>query len=114
MDAGIYLYYTLSGPGGEGFNTPFSVAACDSPADKYRHLGIVKNPDGSPFLTYITGAPGLLNDDGVIRLYYGWSLSGVAGAAHGKGEADHEAKNLSRYELLAAEKMLFKRGEEEL
>jgi hypothetical protein len=113
-DGRYYLYYTLSGPGGEGFNTPFSVAVCDSPAGKYRYLGIVKNPDGSPFLTYITGDPGLLNDNGVIRLYYGWSLSGVAGAAYGRGEADHEAKDLSRQELLAAEKMLFKRSEEEL
>lgn len=114
-DGRYYLYYTLSGPAGEGFREPMSVAVCDTPAGKYEYLGFVRNPDGSPFLTYITGDPAVINDDGVIRLYYGWGLSMVAGAANGGNTAaNHSALNMSREQLLPVEKMLFKRTEEEL
>ena len=110
-----YLYYTLSGPAGEGFREPMSVAVCDTPAGKYEYLGFVRNPDGTPFLTYITGDPAAINDNGTIRLYYGWGLSMVAGAANGGGgEANHAALDMSREQLLPVEKMLFKRTEEEL
>lgn len=114
-DGRYYLYYTLSGPAGEGFREPMSVAVCDTPAGKYEYLGFVRNPDGTPFLTYITGDPAAINDNGTIRLYYGWGLSMVAGAANGGGgEANHAALDMSREQLLPVEKMLFKRTEEEL
>lgn len=114
-DGRYYLYYTLSGPAGEGFREPMSVAVCDTPVGKYKYLGFVRNPDGSPFLTYITADPAAINDDGVIRLYYGWGLSMVAGAANGSGaKANHSALNMTREQLLPVEKMLFKRTEEEL
>ena len=44
-DGRYYLYYTLSGPAGEGFREPMSVAVCDTPAGKYEYLGFVRNPD---------------------------------------------------------------------
>ncbi len=113
-DGKYYLYYTLSGPTSEGFSVPFSVAVCDTPCGKYEHLGNVRNPDGTPFLEYITGDPAVMNDNGTIRLYYGWGLSLVAGAANGKGEPDHEPKFMERSQMLFFEKMLFKRTEEEL
>lgn len=113
-DGRYYLYYTLSGAGSEGFSVPFSVAVCDTPAGRYEYLGNVQNPDGTPFMTYITGDPAAINDGGTIRLYYGWSLSLVAGAAHGQGEPNHEALQMSREALLPVERMLFKRSEEEL
>lgn len=113
-DGKYYLYYTLSGPEGSGFSVPFSVAVCDTPCGRYEYLGNVKNPDGTPFLEYITGDPAVMNDNGTIRLYYGWGLSLVAGAANGRGEPDHEPKFMERNQLLFVEKMLFKRSEEEL
>lgn len=113
-DGRFYLYYTLSGPAGAGFNTPFSVAASDTPGGKYEYLGNVKNPDGSLFLEYITGDPAVINDDGTIRIYYGWGLSLISGAANGRGEPDHEPKFIPREQLLPVEKMLFKRTEEQL
>lgn len=113
-DGRYYLYYTLSGPGGEGFKEPISVAVCDTPAGKYEYLGVVRHPDGQPFLTYITADPAVINDEGTIRLYYGWGLSMVAGAAHGRGEANHAALKMSRQQLLPVERMLFKRTDEEL
>lgn len=68
-DGRYYLYYAL-----EGFQGPISVAVSDTPAGQYSYYGDLKNPDGSPFLRMIPFDPGVINDDGVIRLYYGWSL----------------------------------------
>jgi len=68
-DGRYYLYYAL-----EGFSGPISVAVCDTPAGRYAYYGDVKNPDGSPFTRMIPFDPGVINDDGVIRLYYGWAL----------------------------------------
>lgn len=45
----------------------------DSPAGKYEYLGDVRNPDGTPFRGLVTFGPGVINDDGVIRLYFGTS-----------------------------------------
>ena len=113
-DGRYYLYYTLSGDNGAGFSTPISVAVCDTPSGKYRYLGKVRNPDGTPFLKYITADPALLNDDGTIRLYYGWSLSLVCGAANSGGVPDREPKLVPKNYLRPVEKMLFKRSDEEL
>ncbi len=73
-DGRYYLYYSLGGwRGKHGYEGPISVAVSDSPAGKYEYLGDVRNPDGTPFRGLITFDPGVINDDGVIRLYFGTS-----------------------------------------
>ncbi len=86
-DGRYYLYYTFnhSGEGVSGHNI-CKVAVCDTPAGRYEYLGFIKNPDGSVHKTYLMGDPAAINDDGTIRLYYGWSLSMVAATAHAQGE----------------------------
>jgi len=71
-DGRYYLYYCLSGKFGlGGYHGPISVAVCDRPAGQYQYLGFVKNSDGSPMKTYVCFDPAVMNDNGVIRLYYG-------------------------------------------
>ena len=71
-DGRFYLYYCMSGEkGAGGYGQPISVAVCDTPDGKYEYYGFVQNPDGSPMLKYVTFDPAVINDDGVIRLYYG-------------------------------------------
>ncbi len=71
-DGKYYLYYCLSGKFGDGgYRGVISVAVCDTPAGKYQYLGFVRNPDGSPMKKYICFDPAVMNDNGVIRLYYG-------------------------------------------
>lgn len=121
-DGRYYLYYSLSGgveSTGEGHNTPLGVAVCDTPTGKYEYLGYVRNPDGTPFLRYLPADPAVINDDGVIRLYYGWALSLVAASAHGGPAA--RTPDVSRMDpatlrgfLVQAEQMLFHRTKEQL
>lgn len=74
-DGRFYLYYCLSGFGGKGcYVNPISVAVCDTPDGRYEYLGQVKNKLGEPLMTYICFDPGLINDNGTIRLYYGASF----------------------------------------
>ena len=68
-DGRYYLYYTT-----DGFRHPISVAVCDTPAGQYQFYGIIRNPDGTPFSRRIPFDPAVINDEGVIRLYYGWAL----------------------------------------
>lgn len=71
-DGKFYLYYCMSGDRGKGgYGQPVSVAVCDTPDGRYDYLGFVRNPDGSPMLKYVTFDPAVINDSGVIRLYYG-------------------------------------------
>ncbi len=71
-DGKFYLYYCMSGEkGAGGYGQRISVAICDTPDGKYEYYGFVRNPDGSPMLKYVTFDPAVINDDGVIRLYYG-------------------------------------------
>ena len=70
-DGRYYLYYAMAGG---CFTSTIHVAVCDTPAGQYEYYGVVQNPDGTPFTRKITFDPGLLNDDGVIRLYYGWAM----------------------------------------
>lgn len=71
-DGRFYLYYCMSGDkGAGGYGQPISVAVCDTPDGKYEYYGFVRNPDGSPMRKYVTFDPAVMNDDGVIRLYYG-------------------------------------------
>lgn len=71
-DGRYYLYYCMSGRDGVGgYFGPISVAVCDSPAGKFEYLGYVRYPDGSPMKKYVCFDPGVINDNGVIRIYYG-------------------------------------------
>ncbi|MBD5537674.1 MAG: family 43 glycosylhydrolase [Lachnospiraceae bacterium] len=71
-DGRFYLYYCMSGKkGAGGYGQPISVAVCDTPDGKYEYYGFVRNPDGSPMLKYVTFDPAVINDNGVVRLYYG-------------------------------------------
>lgn len=71
-DGRYYLYYCMSGWAGQGgYHGPIQVAVCDTPAGKYEYLGYVRNPDGTPMLDYVCFDPAAINDDGVIRIYYG-------------------------------------------
>jgi len=124
-DGRYYLYYCISGEGMDGHNTALGIAVCDTPTGKYEYYGYVQNPDGTPFLRYLPADPAVINDDGVIRLYYGWSLSMVAAAAHGGEAAGQQAsaqtpdlskldKNTIRHFLVNVEQMLFHRTKEQL
>lgn len=68
-DGRYYLYYST-----ESFSEPLRVAVCDEPAGRYQFYGFVRNPDGTPFTKRIPFDPAVINDDGIIRLYYGWGL----------------------------------------
>ncbi len=72
VDGRYYLYYCMSGDFGHGgYHGPISVAVCDTPAGQYEYIGFVKNPDGTPMLDYVCFDPGVINDNGTIRIYYG-------------------------------------------
>lgn len=71
-DGRFYLYYALAGI---LFTGALHVAVSDFPAGPFEFYGAVRNPDGSVFSKNITFDPGLLNDNGRIWLYYGWSLN---------------------------------------
>lgn len=71
-DGRYYLFYCMSGRDGVGgYFGPISVAVCDSPAGQYKYLGFVRNKDGSPMKKYVCFDPGVINDNGVVRVYYG-------------------------------------------
>lgn len=71
-DGKYYLYYALSGT---AFTSPIHVAAADRPEGPYSYLGEVRNADGTVFDRNVTFDPAVLNDDGIIRLYYGWAIA---------------------------------------
>nr|MCR4605898.1 family 43 glycosylhydrolase [Eubacterium sp.] len=71
-DGNYYLYYGLAGDYGQGgYLGPISIAVSNKPQGPYEYLGFVRNPDGSPMNKYVCFDPAVINDDGVIRLYYG-------------------------------------------
>ena len=71
-DGRYYLYYCMSGDYGVGgYRCPISVAVSDKPAGEFEYLGHVKYPDGSLMMKYVCFDPAVINDGGVIRLYYG-------------------------------------------
>lgn len=74
-DGKYYLYYCLSGYQGRGgYHGPISVAVCGTPDGKYEYLGVVKYEDGTTFNKFVCFDPAVMNDDGVIRLYYGTAM----------------------------------------
>ena len=73
-DGRYYLYYVAMGPNVHPFG-PMSVAVSVLPAGPFQYLGDIRNPDGTPLLMYLTNDPAVINDNGKIRLYYGWSIN---------------------------------------
>ncbi len=74
-DGRYYLYYCLAGFQGKGcYANPISVAVCDTPDGRYEFYGHVRNKDGTPYLDKLCFDPGVINDDGVIRIYFGADL----------------------------------------
>lgn len=69
-DGKYYLYYSLSNQYPD-CSYIMSVAVCDTPGGKFEFLGHVKHPDGRLFQDYLIFDPGLHNDNGTIRMYYG-------------------------------------------
>ena len=71
-DGLFYLYYCLSGERGRGgYFGPIGVAVCDTPDGVYRFHGHVRFPDGRLCTRFVPFDPAVINDDGIIRLYYG-------------------------------------------
>ena len=103
-DGRYYLYYCLLG------DHYISVAVCDTPAGKYEYYGDVKNADGSLLRRFVPGDPGVINDDGVIRLYYGWSLALPDEQAKGMTTSSPEFEE----QLINAQMMLFNKSREEV
>lgn len=69
-DGKYYLYYS-SARHYPDCSYVMSVAISDTPAGKFKFLGYVKNPDGTPLTDGVIFDPGVMNDGGTIRLYYG-------------------------------------------
>lgn len=71
-DGRYYLYYCLAGWRGKGgYSHPIGVAVCDTPDGHFEYLGVVQNPDGTPYLDWVCFDPALINDNGTIRIYFG-------------------------------------------
>ncbi|MFF1253765.1 family 43 glycosylhydrolase [Pseudarthrobacter sp. NPDC058329] len=71
-DGRYYLYYGMSGDKGRGgYSGPISVAVSDEPDGNYEYLGVVRHRTGLAFTDYVMFDPALINDSGVIRLYFG-------------------------------------------
>ncbi|MBO5110783.1 MAG: family 43 glycosylhydrolase [Clostridia bacterium] len=100
-DGRYYLYYSLSNHYPD-CSYVMSVAVSDSPAGPFAFHGYVQNPDGTPLTDYAIFDPGLINDDGVIRLYYGMRFD------------FEENPNLTEEEVIAAEMRTFRKTREEV
>ena len=104
-DGRYYLYYCLAGG---SFTGPIHVAVCDTPAGKYEYYGEVCNKDGSRFWRNVTFDPAVINDEGTIRLYYGWALA---------LDADRRPKAFEESfseELIQVEEWMFEKTREEI
>lgn len=126
-DGRFYLYYNLADEI-NGMNGYCSVAVSEKVEGPYRYHGRVQSADGKPYSTYLMGDPGVMNDEGVIRLYCGWSFSMVAAVAHAQGQSEAERKQAEQsaaqmpepgspamaYVVRPLTKMLFHKTDEEL
>lgn len=71
-DGRYYLYYCMSGDYGcGGYSRPISVAVSDQPAGPFEYLDHVKYADGTVMMKYVCFDPAVMNDNGIIRIYYG-------------------------------------------
>lgn len=103
-DGKYYLYYAMAGGG--LYTGPIHAAVSDRPDGPFRYHGCVRNPDGSPMTDYITFDPAVINDDGIIRLYYGTSLFVPPERLPKEGVSDEQLKSVIT--------RLFDKKEEEL
>lgn len=107
-DGRYYLYYCMSGAYGKGgYFGPISVAVSDTPAGKYEYLGFVRYPDGQPMKKFVCFDPGVINDNGVIRIYYGTQVDYEQKENWQEDESvvqkEMEMYNKSREEILTTE-----------
>jgi hypothetical protein len=70
-DGNYYLFYCLCSV------NLISVAKCEKPAGEYEFLGYVKRKDGSNLTKNLPFDPAVLNDNGKIHLYYGFSPTNI-------------------------------------
>ena len=71
-DGKYYLYYSMSGYRGiGGYFGPMSVGVSNKPTGPFKFIGFVKYKNGELMLDYVPFDPAVINDNGVIRLYYG-------------------------------------------
>ncbi len=105
-DGRYYLYYAMAGG---VFTGPIHVAVSEHPEGPYNYYGEVRTPDGKVFERNITFDPGVINDDGTIRLYYGWALASpqTAGISRAK-------RNLLSPMLHALEMKMFDKTKEQI
>ncbi len=102
-DGRYYLYYCMSGDFGVGgYFGPISVAVCDTPAGKYEYLGYVQYPDKMPMKKYVCFDPGVINDNGTIRIYYGTQYD------------FEEREEFPNEELIQSEMSMFNKSREEI
>lgn len=104
-DGRYYLYYAMAGLG--NFAAPIHVAVSDSPAGPFAYHGCVRTPDGAPLTWGLPFDPAVINDNGVIRLYYGWSLTFDAEKLANRDAAFDEW-------LIRAQVFVFNKSEEEV
>ena len=69
-DGRYYLYYSLANTYPD-CSYIMGVAVCDTPCGEFEYLGFVRHKDGTPMQDYAIFDPACLNDNGVIRFYYG-------------------------------------------
>lgn len=107
-DGRFYLYYALAGG---CFTGPIHVAVSENPEGPFSWYGCVRNQDGSDFTRKITFDPGIMNDNGTIRLYFGWSLAVDPDILRGiQAQGNDELEKM----LLQAQVQMFEKKEEEI
>ena len=71
-DGRYYLFYCMGGDYGYGgYSGAIKVAVSGSPAGPFEYHGTVHYKDGTVMMKYVCFDPAVINDDGVIRVYYG-------------------------------------------
>ena len=102
-DGRYYLFYCMGGDYGYGgYSGAIKVAVSDSPAGPFDYHGTVRYKDGTVMMRYVCFDPAVINDDGVIRVYYGTQYS------------DEEKYGIDDPRVIEREMNMFGRTEEEL
>lgn len=71
-DGKYYLFYCMGGDYGyDGYSGTIKVAVSDKPQGPFDYYGQVQYKDGTPMRRYVCFDPAVMNDDGIIRVYYG-------------------------------------------
>ena len=101
-DGKYYLFYCMGGDYGYGgYSGAIKVAVSDNPAGPFDYHGTVRYKDGTVMMRYICFDPAVMNDDGVIRVYYGTQYS-------------YEEESGFTPEVIESECSMFGRTEEEI